>query len=501
MKIKRLSVIFVAIALAFASLAGCTKKLDLEGKLVVGLLAAGYGQDFMDEMLQAYKAENPEVEYYIDASEDKQTKFYGELKSGPRGNAVDIYFVTDLNFNKYVDDGKVSFDGVEYDSLLENLTETFREPIGYNGETESIESKMTPVYRDFLQKNNPKSENEIYYAFPWASGPCGIIYNTEMFETNGWPVPETTDDLIDLVKRIYREKVEGKPDSEKIYPFVWAGNNGTSYWQYLEMVWQAQYDGLEGWKKFWTLQDDFGNYTADPFGSDSRLYMMEVVEEIIQPQYCVPNSDTKKTSAAQIDFLDGRAAMIVCGNWMEQEMAKNYPDITFPIAMMKTPVLSAAIEKIKTENGGVLDEEKYNEIKNIQFSLGSNHLAAIPSYADQKEVAKDFLKFIASDTGLKIFMKYAKAFLPFEQDFETSDPEFYNQLTPFLKSQLQLDKKVNYVLDETLIHPIYYKNSSLRFFPSYIYPEPFLANDSKSPEQLRLEQWNAAKSIVQGFKG
>lgn len=477
----------------FSTACGISKKVDLEGKLVVGLLSAGYGEKFMTELLNEYQKLNPKVEFYVDSAEDKQSKFEGELKAGPKGNATDIYFIQDINFNKIVDDGAVTYQGVQYDCLLEDLTDTYNAPITYNNETQSIKEKMLPVFEEYFSKDMGGTEK--YYSFPWASAPCGIMYNTEMFTQHGWTIPETTDELLALVQTIYNECVVGVNDEEKIYPLVWAGGDATTYWQFLEMVWQAQYDGIDGWKQFWSLEDAFGNYSADAFGSDSRLHMLEVMDELLTPEYCVPNSDTINHSTAQINFLDGRAAMMVNGSWLLREMEKNYTDPNMKIAVMKTPVLSAAKEKWEK-----VSAEKYQEIANLQFTLGTNLNAAIPAYADQKEVAKDFLKFIASDTGIAIYMKYAKSTLPFKTSIAEEGTALYNELPYFVQSLVNLEKQVTYVVDERLVSPVYYK-TGLYFFPGQVNPEPFLFNGTKTADTLRTEQWTAAKSTVNTYRG
>ena len=162
---------------------------------------------------------------------------------------------------------------------------------------------------------------------------------------------------------------------------------------------------------------------------------------------------------------------------------------------MKTPVLSAAKEKWEK-----VSVESYQEIANLQFTLGTNLNAAIPAYADQKEVAKDFLKFMASDTGIAIYMKHAKSTLPFKTSIADQGTALYNELPYFVQSLVNLEKQVNYVVDERLVSPVYYK-TGLYFFPGQVNPEPFLFNGTKTADTLRTEQWTAAKSTVNTYRG
>ena len=98
--------------------------------------------------------------------------------------------------------------------------------------------------------------------------------------------------------------------------------------------------------------------------------------------------------------------------------------------------LSAVIKAVDAENSSLTGEgyevsqEDYDIIKearSVVWSFGSGHTAVIPKYALGKNVAVDFLKFMATDKGLETYMRGTMgASLPFTYDLKTKNPTLYN---------------------------------------------------------------------------
>ena len=127
--------------------------------------------------------------------------------------------------------------------------------------------------------------------------------------------------------------------------------------------------------------------------------------------------------------------------------------------MMKTPVVSSIIEKLKdikddatlaavvraidggaTEYTGVCKEDfaKVKEAREILYSVGNYHTAAIPSYAKNMELAKDFLKYLATDTANAIYTeKTGGSGMFYKYDVKTKKPELYNSLSG--TAQMRID--------------------------------------------------------------
>ena len=131
-------------------------------------------------------------------------------------------------------------------------------------------------------------------------------------------------------------------------------------------------------------------------------------------------------NAMQGQFLRGQSLFVVNGEWLENEMIVNYPNSN--IEMMKTPVLSAVADKCsfkdlanrdtilreiidyvdgktqtKPANCNDADIEIVRSARQVEYVTGTSNTAYIPSYSNQIESAKKFLRMMASDEGMKIF--------------------------------------------------------------------------------------------------
>ena len=131
------------------------------------------------------------------------------------------------------------------------------------------------------------------------------------------------------------------------------------------------------------------------------------------------------------------------------------------IKMMKTPIICSIIEKCTTiENDAELsalvkaidagsksltgtgydvnqkDFDKISEARSIVCSVGPAQ-SVIPAYAKGKEIAIDFLRFMATDRGI---VEYAKgtngSTLDFYFDLQEASPEVYDTLSPFHKERI-----------------------------------------------------------------
>ena len=86
------------------------------------------------------------------------------------------------------------------------------------------------------------------------------------------------------------------------------------------------------------------------------------------------------------------------------------------------------------------DFNKVNVARKVVYGV-ENHEAYIPSYATGKEIAKDFLVFMASDVACKSFMKSTNgASTAFEYDVETKAPELYASFSTLQKERAEIAK-------------------------------------------------------------
>lgn len=214
---------------------------------------------------------------------------------------------------------------------------------------------------------------------------------------------------------------------------------------------------------------------------------MYTIQQLIDPSkgYTYSLAENAEYGDAQAYFLRGTkedGAMMPAADWIENEMktmAGGGLEIG-DILPMRTPVLSAISDKLSYWKEGVsyteaqLSEEKraqydanlqalvdyadgtvttlptygtekevkadaaiVEEARNLRYSIGLTHSCAIPVYATAKEGAKEFLKFMASDEGLKLYLANTNgANLPY--DFDIKSWEGYSGLSDFAKKKYEM---------------------------------------------------------------
>jgi N-acetylglucosamine transport system substrate-binding protein len=465
---KKLSVMFIVVIMLMTLISGCKENQPVtsnstvkktSGTIKIGLQKAGYGSAFMEEIVKAFMLKNPDIKVQLESDPGMGAKASNKLQAGPSGCEYDLFFTTDINFPKLVENAVAKKYNV--DSLLLDLSELYNETP--SGETIKIKDKLSTDIQRFTKVNGKD------YILPWASGPCGLAYNVELFEKNGWQVPSTTDELIALVNKIYNDKVVGKPDSERIYPIIWAGANATPYWTYLTYAWWAQYEGVNRFYQYLDCQTE-GKYSISTFQQNGKLEALKVSEKLVAPEKCYPNSIGLLHTQAQMLFLDGKAAMIPTGDWIENEMVGNFPVGSKKIAIMKTPLLSAAIGKWGK------DSAELEKTSKLMFTLGAEIYSYIPAFSPNKDLSMIFLKYFCSDEAISIFFKNTGSLPPLK--YKVSDEDL-KKSSFFRQEQIKLINSSEFVYKSLNSSALRYRGG-LPEYPAWKFPEVKMANPNKN---------------------
>lgn len=444
---KSLTALILAFVMLFSvgGAVGCKNGLeDSEDTLIIEVFQGGYGTSFMTRLGERFEELNPgKTVVVIPNPALTNVTVESQLKAGPKYTYTDMYFGTILNFMQWVSNGSSMLAG--YDVILEDLSDVLDSPA--HGDTVNIREKMYPEFSEFFTY----VEDGNQYALPWASGANGIVYHADVFRENGWGVPKTTNELIDLMEDM---KAAGW------VPTTWPG--GIGYWMYCTYPWWAQYEGMDNFMKFYYAKDDEGNYSDIQFQQAGRLESMKILEAIVgEPTNSYTGSNAFNHIESQLKFFDkeeNKIAMIPNGDWLENEMKSQDIPVDVEIAMMRTPIISSIVnklEKVKTESdlrkvidyidgepgaslpAGVTENDpdvaRIREARSITYSPGFTHQVVVPVYSNAKDLAKDFLRLLYSEEGQQIYFEETGSFLPMNGDVQT-DPENVAGMTAFQKS-------------------------------------------------------------------
>ncbi len=488
-------------------------------------LEQGYGKQWLTNVIELFKEQDwvkekyPNLTVSAPTNNDQVGFATQRMELGEKYNKYDLLF------------GAGSLDGYYGTKQVLDLTD-----IVYNAEVpgEGI------LYKDKLNESVPplfsvpddKTGENRYYATPYFVGQYGIIYNPTELAKFTDEVPRTTNELIEVMDAVKAGNVKSGVDKSKAakYSFIW-GKDGY-YWDKEDSilsVWWGQYNGAKGYDNFYNGIDN-GQRSAGIFKQKGRLYAMEVVEKILAKAngYYDPASFDLGYKEAQTAFLIGQSVFHYNGDYfmdeMKEEVAKleqggyDVPDVK----MMRTPIISKIIEKCDTiaddaelsalvkaidagstaltGEGYAVSKDDFDticEARGIVVSIGSAP-SIIPAYAAAKDVAVDFLRFMATDIAIAAYAEgTGGSTIAFDCNLPQNAPETYNKLTPFHQERLAYMNASNLTIN-VLRSPSSYALCSyggVKIFADETFYSAFTGGTGKTAQKFydeTLQKWDAA---------
>ena len=487
-KMKWLQYVVMAGVLVFAS--GCNIKRDdtkvsNEYTLEIETINAGYGIEWLKQLEVKFEAANPGYDVNVVPSRDFDMA-ESFLKSGPKNNTADIMIYQYPYYMSLVT--QTLSDG---SPILADLTDVYGKIA--EGTDKPVKERLDENMLNLFDYNN----SEKYYAFPTLNDTNGLTYNIQMFNNNGWEIPNTTDELFDLAETIRDNK------SLNVKPFAWI----PGYWEYCTSVWWAQYEGLENYEKFY--RPDYSvnpNNPASGYNQKGREYSLSVLESLITPEnnFSIDGCLSLEFSEIQTEYIKKeKAAMMPNGGWMVQEQDRSLGD---KFALMKLPVVSALGEKLGitdaklsetisyidggevgekpslTSKTGYTADQIIETVREARYlnssSIAYTNVAFVPAYSDAIDIAKKFLLYMTTTEAMQITFEYS-GMLPLISS------EIYNldtsKMHAFNRSKVELMEAANNRLCSMEIcnDPLFYMNG-LRSYTALenVIPEESLAASS-----------------------
>lgn len=412
---KKIIAAVLAGAMVIGCLTGCkagggnqggTTKSDIE----IAVWNSGLGTAWIDALIKGFKEVHPEYNVYYNAYADDAS-----VKSAfgyPEQDTVDLYFSTKM------------YDKMEY---IEPLNDLLNETA--DGDKTALIEKFSDAY--LAQETDADGK---IHQITYGGGAMGIVYNKALFEQAGiTEAPRTTNELAMVCNKL---------SAKKITPFCHFTSGG--YWHFLFDNWYGQYEGVDAYNKF------FNEPTKDSMAAkDGRYEILKVAERIITDKYVLSGSNSSDHTVIQTSFLTGKAAMMVNGSWLENEMAASGDAKGF--ITMKIPVMSAITNKLETVkkesvlrdvidavdavtdgeaeissykkgddyvvNGATVSAADWDYIFKARNTVPENyagHSVFVPTYSNAKEGAYEFLKYMYSDAGYKIYTETSHITLPMQ---------------------------------------------------------------------------------------
>lgn len=463
--IKKSLAMILIVTLISSCFVGCGGKDNKKGgstNIEIAYWNSGLRTDWLEAMIKAFEEKYPEYNVTYNAASSMDAVMAGFVNKD--SNTVDLYLA-----------------GTEYDTdLMEPLDDVLDSKV--EGESKTIREKLQPSYLALEQYPNGKT-----YTLTYGGGVVSLVYNKKLFKEAGVNVlPRTTDELATTCDTL---------KSADIVPLC--HYKSTDLWDYLAEVWYAQYEGMDYYMNhFYGCTDDNGTSPSKEVFTkkDGRFKALQACEKFITPDYVMSGSNTYDHISVQTMFLQGEAAIMPTGAWLENEMSST--GSTEDFGVMKVPVLSTITEKLSTvttesalrkvisavdavtdgekditeyQNGAdysvdglsvsVADWEYIHKARNTIVHNFAGETMFIPSYSDAKEGAKEFIKFIYSDEGYRIYTDELKMGLPTTLDNGEIDTTEWSSFAQEMYSLLQNSEQHASQYNKGA-HPIFYEGGA-----------------------------------------
>jgi N-acetylglucosamine transport system substrate-binding protein len=151
----------------------------------------------------------------------------------------------------------------------------------------------------------------------------GIWYSQKLFADRGWTYPKTWDEHIALCRTI---KAAG------IAPWTYAGKH-PRYMSWPVISTAIKFGGLD-------VAKNIDNLEPNAWKSDAMKQAADAWHQIVKDQFILPGTPGLDHVQSQTEWCRGKAALISCGSWIENEQKKVTP-ADFNMAVAPTPSLGA----------------------------------------------------------------------------------------------------------------------------------------------------------------
>ncbi|MEZ0327212.1 MAG: extracellular solute-binding protein [Fimbriimonas sp.] len=274
---------------------------EVKGEIEVQAFKGGYGIDFYQQAAKEFDEKNG-----TKTTVDGGPRVWEQLRTRFVANTP-----PDLTFPGWDMDHWALADEGQLFGLDDALKSKPYEGEGTWGDT------FNPALLKMGQANGKQMVLPYYYMV------MGWWYDPGVFQKNGWTVPKTYDELLVLCEKI---KAKG------MAPITFQGKYPYYMITGMLMPWARSIGGKDAVTAAQNLEP--GAWKSEAF-----LKAAKMIDELNKKGYFQQGAVAMSHTDSQQEFLQGKAAMIPCGTWLESEMSKMMPPGA-QMAFMLPPVVS-----------------------------------------------------------------------------------------------------------------------------------------------------------------
>lgn len=349
---------------------GCNFNERSDGKTEVRMLQyKPEAVDAFEEMEERFNAEHDDIVLKIESPNEAMTVLKTRLIKEDYPDIVGIG--GDINYSNFLD------------------AELFMDISDFKGIAD-----IKPSYMQ-IEKDLEFIPQEGVYALPYAANCAGILYNRDMFEENGWTIPETWTEFTTLC-----EKIQNTTD---VYP-LYFGYKDT--WTTLA-PWNALAVGL--------ADPDICSQVSAGNAAFTEGYA-EVADKIKKLlDYAEPNPYAYSYNDACTAFARGESAMYPIGSYAVPQIQSVNPDMNID----SFPFPANDNEGDNVLNSGV----------DLHFSVMKE--------TQNKDAVYEVLRFLYEDETIQIYLNNQNAVPCKQGDFEL--PSMLDGMKSYIESDRMSD--------------------------------------------------------------
>lgn len=325
-------------------------------ELEVAIESAGYGIELYEEIVRDFEAAHPGVTVKLLGVPEVWTQLQPRFVAGDTPDLVAA--ISKIDHGALIAEGQIM--------PLNNVLES---PAYDQPDKKFIDTVLPGMLTGGKRDGH-------YYLFPWNAITYGVFYNEQLFEDNGWEVPQTWTELYALC-----EQIKAMGVTPIAFPGVWPEYfTMTAWWDLIERIGGRQ------------AQLDMENLDPGAWNSEAVVRANELLQELAKRGYFQEGWQGQDHTVAQTLFVTGKAALNFNGTWLEAEMRDTTPE-DFRMGFFPTPGVE----------GGL------GNASNLR--VGSDWWF-IPAKAKQPELAGEFLKFVFSLENARKFVEATHSLSP-----------------------------------------------------------------------------------------
>lgn len=256
------------------------------------------------------------------------------------------------------------------------------------------------------------------FGLPYDLAGYGLWYSQKLFNDNGWPVPTTWNEFMEVCEEI---KASG------MAPLTYQGK--FPYYMLDPIITLAVRHG--GRDVITGFQEDWGR---DAWSHESVELALEAWEDFVAKDYILEGTASMSHLDAQGAWLQGEAAFIPCGSWLENEEKDNIPP-DFNMGYIPVPALEGS-----------------REPNLVQATPGEHYV--VPRYANNPAGAFEYLRIMLSTAGTEAWVNHTSSLnVVAGAKFETDRPGV-SALAPYLEDDANLYKNTMEIEHGTFVQQV-----------------------------------------------